>query len=271
MSKAYTMSCVHLQNVSLKTPVDGRHPEAATREYILRDITFEIPLGTVFTILGPSGSGKTSLLRLINRLNDPTSGEIRLDGEPLDVFEPTALRRRIGYVFQVPTMLSGVVRDNLAYGLNLGRSSRDGEPARDDLVKRLRQVALDESFLDCPADRLSVGEQQRVSIARSLMTSPEILLMDEPTAALDPTATSRLLDLIGQLHKRNGLTIVFVTHQLEQAQKVGEQTAILIEGRLIECAPTAQLFDSPKTQEVRDFLAGRLGAASSPSDGEEAE
>ncbi|KPL08876.1 hypothetical protein AMJ85_07620 [candidate division BRC1 bacterium SM23_51] len=238
---------------------------------MLRDIDLEIPLGTVFTILGPSGSGKTSLLRLINRLTDPQSGEILFAGKPLQSFEPTQLRRRIGYIFQVPTMLPGTVADNLAYGANLGQSGRHLLPDRAEMLRRLRDVALDETYLNRSAERLSVGEQQRVSIARSLMTSPEVLLMDEPTSALDPAATTRLLALITKLHERHGLTIVFVTHQLEQARAVGEQTAILIEGRIVETGTTAEVFSSPRQPETRRFLEGRLGEETESEEQEESQ
>jgi putative ABC transport system ATP-binding protein len=253
------MSSLVLQNVSLRVPATAGDDQPKRRSWILREIDLDIPLGTVFTILGPSGSGKTSLLRLLNRLHDPTEGEILFDGETLASFEPTQLRRRIGYVFQVPTMLEGSVADNLAYGANLHRSPRHAMPPQDAMLERLRQVTLDESYLNRSADRLSVGEQQRVGIARSLMTGPEVLLMDEPTSALDPTATARLLDLIVELHQEHSLTIVFVTHQLEQARKVGQQTAILVEGRIIETGPTDQVFDAPKNEATRRFLEGQLG------------
>jgi putative ABC transport system ATP-binding protein len=253
------MSGIVLRSVSLRVPATTGEDRTYSRSWILREIDLDILLGTVFTILGPSGSGKTSLLRLLNRLHDPTEGEILFNGEALTSFEPTQLRRRIGYVFQVPTMLEGTVGDNLAYGENPRRSPRHAVPPQDAMVKRLRQVALDESYLNRSADRLSVGEQQRVGIARSLMTGPEVLLMDEPTSALDPTATARLLDLIVELHREHSLTIVFVTHQLEQARKVGQQAAILVEGRIIETGPTEQVFDAPKSEATRRFLEGQLG------------
>lgn len=253
------MSGILFRNVSLAAPAAQNPDEPSPRPWILQDINLEIPLSTVFTILGPSGSGKTSLLRLINRLADPTSGEILFDGKPLQSFEPTQLRRRVGYIFQVPTMLSGTVADNLTYGADPGRAGRRFLPNRAQMARRLRQVALDETFLNRPAERLSVGEQQRVSIARSLMTSPEVLLMDEPTSALDPNATARLLALIADLHGRHGLTIVFVTHQLDQARAVGQQTAILIDGQIVETGSTPEMFASPRAPETRKFLEGRLG------------
>lgn len=253
------MSSISFQNVCLKAPAENGSNAAQRRPWILRDVDLEIPARTIYTILGPSGSGKTSLLRLINRLNDPTSGEIVFAGRPLPSYDPTQLRRRIGYIFQVPAMLPGTVADNLAYGACHGHSNRRRPCDPGDMVPRLKQVALDETYLDQPADRLSVGEQQRASIARSLMTSPEVLLMDEPTSSLDPAATSRLLDLIVDLHQRNNLTIVFVTHQLEQARAVGRQTAILIDGRIIETGTTEAVFASPREEATRRFLDGRLG------------
>lgn len=252
------MNAIELRKVSLRAPTPQGHAGAPRRQWILRDVSLNIPSRKVLTILGPSGSGKTSLLRLMNRLTEPSEGEILFDGKPLRSFEPTRLRRKIGYVFQIPTMLPGTVMDNLIYPVSLDRSAGRTRPGRAELVERLHQVALDPGYLDRAADRLSVGEQQRVCIARSLMTSPEVLLMDEPTSALDPSATSRLLDLIGDLHERHGLTIVFVTHQLEQARAVGDTTAVLINGQIVEVGPTGEIFASPRSPATRRFLDGNL-------------
>jgi len=248
-------SGITFRHVDLQAPPGDRRGEDGRRAYILRDLNLEIPPRTICTILGPSGAGKSTLLRLINRLQDPTAGEIFLDKQPLTSFNPTLLRRRVGYIFQVPTMLPGTVRDNLAYAVHLGQeSARAAAPDPEAMAMRLREVALNESFLERPADRLSVGEQQRVSIARALMTRPEVLLMDEPTSALDPTATARLLELVRDLHAEEDLTIVFVTHLLEQARRIGNQTAIVIEGALVEVGPTGEVFDAPKSPETRRFL-----------------
>lgn len=175
----------------------------------------------VTTIVGPSGAGKTSLLRCLNRLEEPTGGSVLLDGRDIRSLEPTLLRRRVGMIFQVPIVLPGDVRANLGYGL-------DGI-ADTGLVDALRRADLDPAFLDRASDTLSVGQAQRVCIARALVREPEVLLMDEPTSALDKSATARIEELIVGL-ARSGLTVVVVTHDLAQAERVGDRAVLLVGG-----------------------------------------
>lgn len=219
---------------------------------ILSEISASVASGNVFTILGPSGSGKSTLLRLINRLEDPTDGQILLDGQDTRRINVLQLRRRAGMVFQAPVVFDGSVEENIQYGALLAGK-------RVDSAELVRRVGLSEDFLPRIASSLSGGEQQRVSIARALATDPELLLMDEPTSALDPAAKTHIEDLVHKLNRDEGLTIVFVTHDMEQARRVGTRTMLLVGGRNIEEAATEEFFASPKTETARLFIDGRLG------------
>jgi len=187
---------------------------------------------------------------MINRLDDPSSGSIYLDGEDTRNINILSLRRRIGMIFQSPSVFDGTVEDNLHYGAQLV-----GE--KTDAAKLLERVGLGEEFLQRNAGSLSGGEQQRLSIARTLATNPEILLMDEPTSALDPAARIRIEELVTKMN-RDGLTIVFVTHDMEQARRIGTQTMLLVGGRMIEESPTDEFFTSPQTKTAKLFVEGKL-------------
>ena len=210
---------------------------------VLTHITLTIPDGSAFAVTGPSGSGKTTLLRLLNRLDDPTSGGIEIDGRSLTTLSPLALRRRVGMVFQVPFLFPGTVRDNLALAVDLGGDldgDREAEPdaAWGDL---LADVGLDASFLHRATDRLSLGEMQRVSVARALACAPEALLLDEPTSALDAASASRLLETLASLHRARGLTLVLVTHDLGEAREIATHALRLEAGRLAATGPASQV------------------------------
>lgn len=221
---------------------------------------------TITALIGPSGCGKSTLLRAINRLNDQIPGarhvgRVLLDGE--DVHAPamdtSLLRQRVGMVFQRSNPFPRSIFDNVAYGprLNGLASGRDLE---DFVEHALRRAALWEEVKDRlreSALRLSGGQQQRLCIARALANDPEVLLFDEPTSALDPTATQRIEELLYDL--RRDLTIVLVTHNLHQAARVSNRTAVLIEGRLVEMNSTSQLFTSPREARTEAFITGRLG------------
>ena len=174
-------------------------------------------------IVGPSGAGKTSLLRCLNRLEEPQSGEVLLDGANIRTLDPTTLRRRVGMIFQTPILFQGTIRSNLTYGL-------DGVDDRA-LLETLDAVGLSRSFLERDSTALSVGQGQRVCIARALVRGPEVLLMDEPTSALDKDATARIEALIRDLAE-GGLAIVLVTHDLAQASRVADRALLLVEGRV---------------------------------------
>ncbi|HEY8546567.1 MAG TPA: phosphate ABC transporter ATP-binding protein [Acidimicrobiales bacterium] len=211
---------------------------------ILDDVSFTVPDGGITVLLGPSGSGKSTLLRLLNRLEVPTEGRIELRGEPLADLDPLALRRRVGMVFQRPVVFPGTARDNLL----VARPGADD----DDLAERLRAVDLDPKVLDRLADDLSGGEAQRLCLARTLATDPEVLLMDEPTSSLDPEARDHLeRTALGLVEE--GMGMVWVTHDLGQAERLGDHQVVIVAGR---CATEA---------EAQRFLAnGHAGGSGEP-------
>jgi len=212
----------------------------------------EVQCGEMLAILGPSGSGKSTLLRLMQFLERPSAGRIAFDGQPIDGEPPLDVRRRVTTVFQRPLLLDRSVRDNVAYGLRL-RGWRDGRTAVDRLMARLGLSDL----ADSPARSLSGGEGQRVALARALAIDPEVLLLDEPTANLDPYHVSLIEDII-RAQRARGITIVLVTHQTFQARRLADQTGLLLNGRLIEIAPTTELFESPRDFRTRSFLNGEM-------------
>lgn len=190
---------------------------------VLEDITLRITAGTITALVGQSGAGKTSLLRCMNGLDRPAAGTVRLQGEDVVRIKPQELRRRVAMIFQVPVLFEGTVVDNLEYGLD------DPDPRR--ALEVLESVGLEDSLAERPARALSVGQGQRVCLARALMRRPEILLMDEPTSSLDKDAGAVIEALVTGL-RDDGLTVVFVTHDLRQAQRVADSAALLGRGRL---------------------------------------
>jgi putative ABC transport system ATP-binding protein len=219
---------------------------------VLDDVSFRVMPGEILSIVGPSGGGKTSLLRLLNRLEEPQRGRVIVDGVPAPDIPVADLRRRLGMVFQRPSLFGGTVADNICYGPRL-RGECDVDTA--DLLTR---VGLSESFADRDPEKLSEGEKQRVAIARTLANGPEVLLMDEPTASLDPTATATIEQLTLDLNSRDGLTIVFVTHDLAQAGRLGRRVLLLVEGHKIEEADTHTFLSNPTTDIGRRFIKGEL-------------
>lgn len=213
------------------TPRDGFRFEDVTLEAdsrrILDHITMTVACEGITVLAGPSGAGKSTMLRLCNRLDVPSSGRVLLDGADLAELEPTSLRRRVGMVFQRPVLFGGTVRDNL----------RVADPGADDrrCTEVLARVALGEAFLDRHADDLSGGEAQRMCLARTLLTGPELVLMDEPTSALDPESRHQIEQLAGSL-AAEGIPIIWVTHDLEQLERIANRTVVLIDGRLVEGA-----------------------------------
>jgi putative ABC transport system ATP-binding protein len=184
-------------------------------------VTLEIAEGPT-AIVGPSGSGKSTLLRLLNRLTDPDEGSVRFHGTDVRELDPLALRRRVGLVPQLPAPVPGTVADNVCFGPRLHGEEVDPE-------RPLRLAGLDPSFADRDASRLSVGEQQRVMLARALALDPEVLLLDEPTASLDSAATGAVEDALRNLH---GVSLVLVTHDRDQADRLAERTIELEAGRV---------------------------------------
>jgi len=221
----------------------------------------------VTALIGPSGCGKSTFLRCLNRMNDTikdarVEGEVLFDGE--DIYEPEAdlanLRQRIGMVFQKPNPFPKSIYDNVAFGPRVtGMQMKRGE--LDALVEHcLRQAALWEDvrgMLDDHAMNLSLGQQQRLCIARVLAVQPEVILMDEPASALDPIATEHIEELIGLL--KRDYTIVIVTHNMQQAARVSDFTGLFWLGELVEFSPTSQMFTNPKEQISEDYISGRMG------------
>ncbi len=221
----------------------------------LRDVDLEIPAGEVVAIVGPSGAGKTSLIRLLNRLDDPVSGTIAFRGAPIDSIVVRALRRRVGFVFQAPVMFAGTVADNLALARELAldppaQSSAGGlEPE-----EALRLAGVEPGLASRDAQSLSGGERQRVSIARALMSGPEVLLLDEPTSALDPDVADHIMATVRTLADTMHLTVVMVSHRLEEARTVSTHTVFMEAGQVIETGPTEAMFTAPGEARTRSYL-----------------
>ena len=233
----------------------------------LKNINLNIKPNIVTAIIGPSGCGKTTLIRCINRMHEMTpnakaKGSVILDG--LDIYDkavdPVTIKRRIGMVFQKPNPLPTMsIYDNVAAGLKLN-GIRDKKLIDDVVKESLEGAALwDEvkSELTKPGIGLSGGQQQRLCIARALAMQPEILLMDEPTSALDPIASSKIEELVHSLKK--DLTIITVTHNMQQAARVSDYTAFMYLGELVEYGPTKQIFENPHTELTERYISGKFG------------
>ena len=218
---------------------------------VLSDVSLELPAGVITALVGPSGGGKTSLLRLLDRLDDPASGLVEFAGKPVTEWPVRELRRRAGFVFQRPTMFPGTVADNLriAHGLTPGAT-----PLTDAAVAEALEAAeLPADYAGRDATPLSGGEQQRVALARALVTRPDALLLDEPTASLDPEVADRLLGTIKHLGQRD-ITVIMVTHRLSEAREASAYTVMLEAGRVIEAGPTERLFTAAEEARTRAYL-----------------
>jgi phosphate transport system ATP-binding protein len=233
----------------------------------LKNINLNIKPNIVTAIIGPSGCGKTTLIRCINRMHEMTpnakaKGSVILDG--LDIYDkavdPVTIKRRIGMVFQKPNPFPTMsIFDNVAAGLKLN-GIRDKKLIDDVVRESLEAAALwDEvkSELTKPGIGLSGGQQQRLCIARALAMQPEILLMDEPTSALDPIASSKIEELVHSLKK--DLTIITVTHNMQQAGRVSDYTAFMYLGELVEYGPTKQIFENPQNELTERYISGKFG------------
>ncbi|MGQ4892378.1 MAG: ABC transporter ATP-binding protein [Candidatus Njordarchaeia archaeon] len=195
---------------------------------VLRDVSFSVGRREIFMINGPSGSGKSTLLRCLNRLIEPDGGEIIFDGVNIKEMDVLELRRKMGFVSQVPAMFEGTVRDNLLYALKVHKI----DVGEEELANKIVGVGLPRDYLDKPAHELSVGEQQRVSIARALLLKPKLLLMDEPTSHLDPDNTRLVEELVLRLRDREGISFVIVSHSPEQSRRIGDKIAFLENGTI---------------------------------------
>jgi phosphate transport system ATP-binding protein len=234
----------------------------------VRDVSMAFVDNTVTAIIGPSGCGKSTLLRCLNRMHETiplarVEGEVVLAGSNIydENVSPIGVRREIAMVFQQPTPFPTMsIRDNVAAGLKATSGRLAGRDREDVVEEALRRTALWNEVKDRlrePATSLSGGQQQRLCVARTLATRPRVLLLDEPTASLDPASTQKIEELVYDL--RSEVTVVIVTHNMQQAARVSDRTAFLLLGDLIECAPTRTLFTSPSDPRTEDYITGRFG------------
>ncbi len=232
----------------------------------LFDNRLDIPANTVTAVIGPSGCGKSTHLRIYNRIyelyrNQRASGEILLDGK--NILAPDVdllkLRRRVGMIFQKPTPFPMSIFDNVAYPLRLHYKI-----GRREIADRVEQALRGACIWDEVKDKLkssglalSGGQQQRLCIARAIAAEPEVLLMDEPTSAIDPVATLKIEELVLELKKR--FTIVIVTHNMQQASRISDQTSFFYKGQIIETGPTSEIFTNPRQKKTEEYITGRFG------------
>jgi phosphate transport system ATP-binding protein len=234
---------------------------------VLHEVSLQIPRRAVTAFIGPSGCGKTTLLRCFNRMNDLiddariTRGSVIIEGRDINApaVDVVDLRRRIGMVFQKSNPFPKSIYDNIAYGLRIGGVNKRSQ-INEAVEKSLRAAALWDEVkdrLDRSAFGLSGGQQQRLCIARALAVEPDIVLMDEPCSALDPTATAKIEELIRIL--KQDYTIVIVTHNMQQAGRCSDYTGFFYLGRLIEFGETARIFSNPAQRQTEDYITGRFG------------
>ena len=230
----------------------------------LKNINIDIPEHSITALIGPSGCGKSTFLKTLNRMNDliPTvkiTGEVMYNGQHIFETDVNNLRKEVGMVFQKPNPFPMSIYDNIAYGPRTHGITNKAQ--LDDIVeKALRSAAIWDEVKDRlkkNALGMSGGQQQRLCIARALAVEPKVLLMDEPTSALDPISTSRIEDLVMELKK--DYTIVIVTHNMQQAVRISDQTAFFLLGDLVEYGDTEQMFSQPKDQRTEDYITGRFG------------
>jgi putative ABC transport system ATP-binding protein len=247
--EASTRAMVRLENVGIvRRGADGRE----TR--IISGVSFTANSGEISAIVGPSGGGKSSLIRLINRLNEPSSGSLFLDGKDIAGLNPLLLRRRVAMVMQKPFMFEGTVLANLQRPFLYSGAAipvADSEEVR--LVMELAQLTPD--LVERDSRTLSLGQQQRVSLARALITRPQVLLLDEPTSALDRPTADHLAAVFQEVCRQQNLTVLLVTHDLRLAGKIADQLFYLEAGRLLEAGPAAELLSRPRSAELRRFLS----------------
>ncbi|HPA55473.1 MAG TPA: phosphate ABC transporter ATP-binding protein PstB [Bacillota bacterium] len=232
--------------------------------HALKNVDINIAKNTVTAFIGPSGCGKSTFLRTLNRMNDlidgvRISGKISLDGADIQKYDVIELRKRVGMVFQKPNPFPMSVYDNVAYGPRV-HGLRDRRKLDDIVEKSLKSAAIWDEVKDRlkkSALGLSGGQQQRLCIARVLAVGPEVLLMDEPTSALDPGSTLKIEDLMEQLKK--DYTVVIVTHNMQQAGRISDYTAFFLNGEIVECDLTENVFYKPRDKRTEDYITGRFG------------
>lgn len=230
-----------------------RLTKAVGQQEILTGISLAIRKGEIFTLIGPSGSGKTTLIRLIDLLDSPSSGEIFFDGAASAGSEQDrlAIRRRMSMVFQKPAVLNTTVAENVAFGLKFrGVTAKDAE---EKVKTALTLVGLTDLY-SRKAVTLSGGEMQRVALARAMVTEPEVLLLDEPTANLDPVSSEMIEDLIVRINKRFGTTIILSTHDMLQGQRLADRIGVIMDGSLVQVGSSLEIFYQPKGRQIARFV-----------------
>ena len=223
---------------------------------VLDGLSHTIVAGKINALIGPSGCGKSTLLRCLNKLIEPTKGSIRLDGVDITDIDVLTLRARVGMVMQSATMFAGSIAENLAFG----PSSLGQEIDRPRMKELLELVSLDPSLLDKDAQKLSGGQAQRVSIARSLANKPEVLLLDEPTSALDPAATRTIEATLIRLRDELGMTIVLVSHSMEQVERIADTSALMLDGKIIETGTPEHILTGVHHHWTEQFAKGKLSS-----------
>ena len=234
--------------------------------HALKDVNMDIQENAVTAFIGPSGCGKSTFLKTLNRMNDLVDG-VRIDGKVLldgeDIYDPsvdtTILRKKVGMVFQQPNPFPMSIYDNIAYGPRV-HGIRDKKRLDQIVEESLRGAAIFDEVKDRlkkSAMGLSGGQQQRICIARALAVQPEVLLMDEPTSALDPISTAKIEELMEDLKKK--YTVIVVTHNMQQATRVSDQTAFFLVGEMVEFGDTKQIFAYPQDKRTEDYITGRFG------------
>jgi ABC-type methionine transport system ATPase subunit len=236
---------LHIKNLNLAL---------RTGQPILHDISLEVSAGKITSLIGPSGSGKSTLLRCLNRLWEPPPGAIFLEETDITTLDVLALRRRVGMLFQTAALFEGTVAGNVAYGPGLGGQLLSPER----IAELLKMAGLEADLAHKPADQLSGGQAQRVALARTLANEPDVLLLDEPTSALDPAATQRVEETVLSLRDTLGLTVVWVSHAIEQVERTADHVVLLVEGRIVETGTPGHLLSGDHHHLTEDFAAGKL-------------
>jgi len=226
------------------------HQRFGTRE-VLKGVSLAVERGEILAIIGPAGSGKTTLLRLIDQLDTPASGKVMFDGQEVTPRLRTAVRRRISMVLQKPVVFDASVYDNVAYPLRVRRSDRKAIPEKVNAM--LKTVGLD-GYQKRKARTLSGGETQKVALARALITDPQALLLDEPTANLDPVSLNTIEELILRFNRDNDMAIVVATHEMAQGQRLAHRIGVMMEGELIQVGKPADIFYAPSDLRVARFV-----------------
>ncbi|ANU26636.1 phosphate ABC transporter ATP-binding protein [Planococcus versutus] len=218
---------------------------------ILKDITGSFPKGKITTLVGPSGAGKTTLLKLCNGLLSAQTGEVYIKDQPIESYGPVELRRLVGIALQSAPMVTGTVYENLNLPLDLqGKSLSKAEA-----YELLEDVGLEEELLERKVKDLSGGQRQKVSIARTLVNKPEILLLDEITSSLDRTSLREIEELIVKINRQYDVTIIWITHNLQQAVEIGDYTWVMMDGEVVETGES-ELLNDPVNDKVKRFVRG---------------